>query len=159
MATVTLFKDKDCKIDIPKEVISRLELLNLDVTIDLILEEIIFFYPNGEVFIVDFDENLLSELIKGISFDDNLVNDVEDEYFEEFERLQNELDSELFIYGQGYYQSLYIKIYDSYIAFHNIIIDVEDYDWDPDPDPDDGEPLPVPTGSSFFCIFIKKVIK
>lgn len=157
MSNVTVVKDELLKIVVPKHIKKHLEALNgVEVIFDFITREIIFLFSNEYEFIIDFDDDLHIDLLEKPKLDSNLINDVEDFNLEYIQEFKENLKTDVFFYGQGSCQNLFIKIYGKYLVFYNVLMDSDD-DYDPDPDPDGGLPLPLHNeGDLFFAFFYKK---
>lgn len=154
MGQITIFND-DSNVFELDDVQARLELLNCDVVIDMKLSELQFIFPDNSVVVFDFTEDLVvGEAPLSLEIDEEYKNNVLDYYQEQIDKLSSLMDTDVFLYGEGFYQNIIIRIFNKYIVFDGILLDDdEDFDGGPDDpdDPDDGEKIP----EGDFC-FLKK---
>jgi hypothetical protein len=147
MGHVTIFCDDLYVFELDKDVQARLELLNCDVVFDMKISELQFIFPDDSVVVFDFTEDLVvGEVPLSLEIDNEYKNNVLDYYQEQIDTLSSSINTDVFLYGEGYYQNIIIRIFNKYIVFDGILVDDdEDFD-DPDPhdphDPDDGEKIP-----------------
>jgi hypothetical protein len=146
MGHVTIFRDDSNDFELDKDVQARLELLDCDIVIDLNNSELQFIFPDKTIVVFDFDNDFIigETTPRDYLIEDQFKNNVLDYYQDQIDKLSSKADTDIFLYGEGYYQKIFIKIYNKYIVFMNVLVDDdEDFDGDPDPhDPDDGEKIP-----------------
>lgn len=143
MGHVTVFCEDSKYFELDKDVQARLELLDCDVVIDLKLSELQFIFPDNTEVVFDFDEDfIIGEAPDNYLIEESFKNNILDYYQEKIDILESSLDTEIFFYGEGFYQNIFIKIFNTYIVFTDVLLDDdEDFDGGPD-DPDDGEKIP-----------------
>lgn len=143
MGQITIFNDDSNVFELDKDVQARLELLNCDLVIDMKLSELQFIFPDNSVIVFDFTEDLVvGEAPLSLEIDEDYKNNVLDYYQEQIDKLSSLMNTDVFLYGEGFYQNIIIRIFNKYIVFDGILLDDdEDFDGGPD-DPDDGEKIP-----------------
>ena len=105
----------------------------------------------------DFDEDfIIGEAPDNYLIEESFKNNILDYYQEKIDILESYLDTEIFFYGEGFYQNIFIKIFNTYIVFTDVLLDDdEDFDGGPD-DPDDGEKIPDGDFLLFKIFYIKE---
>lgn len=151
--TVEIIEDEDGYTPLDEETRERLELLGVSMSFDFLYNELSFHFGEEECALFDFEDFIIQEIEKE-TFEQSYLASSEEipEGLEEtLEILQEHIDTNIYIFGEGWYRYLAIQLYNCYIVIGKLVIDIEDIP--PDDDPDGGEPIPIPERGFFLSPF------
>lgn len=155
LGTVEIIEDEDGCTPLDEETRERLEELGIPMCFDFLHNELHFCFGEEECALFDFEDFIIQEIDKQTFLHTYLSSSEETpEGLEEtLEILQEHIDTNIYIVGEGWYWYLAIQLHNCYIVIGKLIIDIEDLP--PDDDPDGGEPVPIPQAGIFLYTYLK----
>ncbi len=116
--TVEIIEDEDGYTPLDEETRERLELLGISMSFDFLHNELSFHIGEEECALFDFEDFIIQEIEKETIEQSYLASseEIPEGLEETLEILQEHIDTNIYIFGEGWYRYLAIQLYNCYIV-------------------------------------------